>query len=146
MVDAAESRKVFRRFQFQFVNVFFHEIGGHLLFTYLYHGLPSTPRQVMPPTWSGQEGGRVGESGRTLEAVVFGGTLEFFDIPKACCQKYTPFFFKKIDKQNIRKKKKYLKANRVAHFHMYMCRSQPRGSLTTTTTQEELRDKRLMTP
>lgn len=58
--------------------------GGHLLFTYLYHGLPSTPWQVIPPIWRGQGAEEdIGESGRTLETVVLGGTLEFFDVPKA---------------------------------------------------------------
>ncbi|KLJ07536.1 hypothetical protein EMPG_16989 [Blastomyces silverae] len=84
MVHAAESRQVLQRFQFQFVNLFFHEIGGHLLFTYLYHGLPGTPRQVTPPNWCGQDQEEeIGESGRTMETVVFGGTVEFFDIPEA---------------------------------------------------------------
>ncbi|EER42238.1 predicted protein [Histoplasma capsulatum H143] len=84
MVDAAGSQHIYRRFQFQFVNVFFHETGGHLLFTYLYHGLPSTLRQVIPPTWRGQGAEEdIGESGRTLETVVLGATLEFFDVPKA---------------------------------------------------------------
>ncbi|EEQ84233.1 hypothetical protein RJZ56_005284 [Blastomyces dermatitidis] len=97
MVNASESRQVLRRFQFQFVNLFFHEIGGHLLFTYLYHGLPSTPRQVTPPNWREQDQEEdIGESGRTLETVVFGGTVEFFDIPEARIKKnktLQPHFF-----------------------------------------------------
>ncbi|EGC43666.1 predicted protein [Histoplasma capsulatum var. duboisii H88] len=46
--------------------------------------IDSTPRQVIPPTWRGQGAEEdIGESGRTLETVVLGATLEFFDVPKA---------------------------------------------------------------
>ncbi|PGH01797.1 hypothetical protein AJ80_08964 [Polytolypa hystricis UAMH7299] len=86
MVGAVNTSGLFRRFQFQFANIFLHEIGGHLLFTYLYDGRPMTPPQMMPLSWSGQaqpgSSEPAGESGRFLEDVLLQGTLEFFDTPQ----------------------------------------------------------------
>jgi hypothetical protein len=88
MVNSVNTPGAFRRFQFQFANIFFHEIGAHLLFTYLYNGRPTTPYNAMPTNWqdqlqSGQSGGaEAGESGRLLESRAFGGTLEFFKTPQ----------------------------------------------------------------
>ncbi|KAK2807256.1 hypothetical protein FQN50_005543 [Emmonsiellopsis sp. PD_5] len=86
MVNNSNSVPVFQRFQFQFVNLFFHEIGAHLLITYLYHGRPRTPKEVMPQNWIGQpqpgdDADNLGESGRMLETFAFGGTLEFYNNP-----------------------------------------------------------------
>ncbi|KAK2738227.1 hypothetical protein FQN55_000642 [Onygenales sp. PD_40] len=86
MVNNSSSVPVFQRFQFQFVNLFFHEIGAHLFITYLYHGRPRTPKEVMPQNWIGQpqpgdDADSLGESGRMLETFAFGGTLEFYNNP-----------------------------------------------------------------
>ncbi|OJD10725.1 hypothetical protein AJ78_08343 [Emergomyces pasteurianus Ep9510] len=86
MVSSSSSQREFRRYQFLFAHLLFHEIGGHLLITYLYNGRPVTPRGVIAPNWNSQEqeehGAQAGESGRFLESMLFGGTLEFFDSPQ----------------------------------------------------------------
>ncbi|PGH03745.1 hypothetical protein GX51_03889 [Blastomyces parvus] len=118
MVNAAESQEALRRFQFQFINLFFHEIGGHLLFTYLYHGLLGTPREVTPANWYGQhQGENLGESGRTLETVVFGGTVEFYDVPEASIQKKPRKPCKTVcfNNRQSNEKRNDLRSNRVAY-------------------------------
>ncbi|KAK2811474.1 hypothetical protein FQN50_002097 [Emmonsiellopsis sp. PD_5] len=87
MVNASNSLSAFRRFQFQFANMFFHEIGAHVLVTFLYHGRPTTPPTAIAPGWIDQTQlshipGTVGESGRLLEFFAFGGTLEFYNTPE----------------------------------------------------------------
>ncbi|KAK2763115.1 hypothetical protein FQN54_009750 [Arachnomyces sp. PD_36] len=103
MVNSANTPGAFRRFQFQFANIFLHEIGAHLLFTYLYHGRPTTPYNAMPANWHNQvQPGQsaeapAGESGRLLEFRAFDGTLEFFGTP----QPSTPWV---VDNQNQARK------------------------------------------
>ncbi|KAK2763801.1 hypothetical protein FQN54_009419 [Arachnomyces sp. PD_36] len=87
MVNASNTPGEFRRFQFQFANLFFHEIGAHLLFTYLYQGRPITPPQIIPQNWveqpqPGNNAETAGESGRVLETMAFEGTIEFFNTPQ----------------------------------------------------------------
>jgi len=71
----------YRTFHFILVNTFVHEVGGHLLTTFITEGKTSTPPLVAP----GEIGGRggygntdVGEAGRVLEFMLFGANLEFY--------------------------------------------------------------------
>ena len=74
MVKAASSGDGpnFRVFQFLFANTFLHEIGGHLLITYLGQGKIATPKCIQHPLYAG------GEAGRALERMMLGGSLEYF--------------------------------------------------------------------
>lgn len=98
MVASESQTQQFRTFQFLFANIFLHEVAGHLLVTYLIGDEESqaharhrgfTPEQYQPTLLDGlqgygnyipQPGGQVvrtGESGRYLEQLLFGGTVEF---------------------------------------------------------------------
>jgi hypothetical protein len=65
----------FQRYQFQLAHTFLHEIGGHLLVTYLSGGT-----QITPPIMAHPFHGPNGEAGRYLEETLFGGTVEFYRI------------------------------------------------------------------
>jgi hypothetical protein len=70
----------FRTFQFLFATTFVHEVGGHLLVTFLSNGtLPFTPAHLSAP---GYGIGRRGESGRYLELSLFGGNTEYYRDPR----------------------------------------------------------------
>jgi hypothetical protein len=92
MVNARTNPPLFRRYQFKLMHVLAHEIGAHVLITYIYHGRPLTPPDVVPFNWASQPQydrvpgdetpPQVGESGRFLEQLAFGGTVEFFNRPE----------------------------------------------------------------
>ncbi|RMZ37048.1 hypothetical protein CA14_006292 [Aspergillus flavus] len=65
----------FRNFQFLFATMFTHEVGAHLLVTFLRNGRVNTPPTI---TVQGYGSRTVGESGRFLEAYLFGGTTEYY--------------------------------------------------------------------
>lgn len=65
-----------------FACTFFHEMGGHVLVTWLTNGGDTTPHTI------GAEGFIIeneeeseGESGRFLEKYLFGGTIEYYRNP-----------------------------------------------------------------
>ena len=66
-----------RTFQFMFANTFVHEVGVHVLITFLGQGRPMTPPQP-PFDLDGYSDSQAGESGRTLETFLFGGTMEYY--------------------------------------------------------------------
>jgi hypothetical protein len=92
MVNACTNGPLFRRFQFKLIHILLHEIGGHCLITYIYYGRPITPENVIARNWQSEDQYDVapgdeqapvaGESGRYLEVVAFGGTMEFFNVPE----------------------------------------------------------------
>lgn len=55
--------------------MFTHEVGAHLLVTFLRNGRVNTPPTI---TVQGYGSRTVGESGRFLEAYLFGGTTEYY--------------------------------------------------------------------
>lgn len=67
----------FRTLQFIFVNMFLHEIGGHLFMTYLTKGRVNTPPHIRAGM-SGYSGHNEGESGRHLEVLFFRGNIEIY--------------------------------------------------------------------
>ena len=67
----------FRTFQFLFANTILHEVGGHILITFLGQGRPVTPPQ-QPFSIEGYSNDQAGESGRTLETFLLGGTIEYY--------------------------------------------------------------------
>ena len=67
----------FRTFQFLFANTILHEVGGHVLITFLSQGRLMTPPQG-PFRAAGYSNSQAGESGRTLETSLFGGTMEYY--------------------------------------------------------------------
>lgn len=71
----AELQQRFRNFQFLFATTFVHEVGGHLLITFLGNGRPITPPDISAPRYGSDD---VGESGRYLELNLFGGNTEYF--------------------------------------------------------------------
>lgn len=71
----------FQTFMFLFGNMFFHEIGGHILVTYLGKNRLDTPPGVAPASIGYILAPGLGESGRLLEERVLGGTLEAFGDP-----------------------------------------------------------------
>jgi hypothetical protein len=55
-----------------------HEVGGHLLITFLSNGHPITPPTISAPCYGNQA---IGEAGRYFELVLFGGTTEYYRDP-----------------------------------------------------------------
>ena len=79
MIASAENASRFRTFQFMFAVTFVHEIGGHVLVTFLTNGRrPLTPPSM---TAAGYDNTGLGEAGRYLEYVLFGGTMAFYRDP-----------------------------------------------------------------
>ena len=76
MVRSVDSGERFRNFQFLFANTFLHEVGGHLLITYLNEGQSITPASIAGH-WV-YSSTPFGEAGRALESKVFGGNLEYY--------------------------------------------------------------------
>lgn len=70
----------FRTFQFLFANTFVHEVGAHLLITFLGQGRPITPPTIGAAT-PGYSINGAGESGRRLETMLFQGTIEYYRDP-----------------------------------------------------------------
>lgn len=68
----------FRSFQFLFATTFVHEVGCHLLVTFLGNGRPITPPQLTAPNYGSFTNG---ESGRYLELNLFGGNTKYFHDP-----------------------------------------------------------------
>lgn len=68
----------FQTFQFLFANLFLHEVGGHLLVTLLGKGRLLTPPNIRPTISGYGTSNEIGESGRLLEQILFGGTIEIF--------------------------------------------------------------------
>ncbi|KAI9737937.1 MAG: hypothetical protein M1834_009307 [Cirrosporium novae-zelandiae] len=79
MINAAQNRldEEFRRFQFMFAMALIHEVGGHLLISFLTSGAGSTPEMVYPHFFNSAEPSQSGESGRYLEWTLFGGCHEW---------------------------------------------------------------------
>lgn len=82
MIQTSDDIPNLYAFQFLFANTFVHEIGGHLLITFLYNGRPVTPEGISYSSWFGQpqpgHSQPPGETGRHLEGLLFGGTVEYF--------------------------------------------------------------------
>lgn len=70
----------FRTFQFIFATTIVHEVGAHLLITFLCNGRELTPPSISAPGYARSDDG--GESGRFLETYLFGGTSEFYRDPR----------------------------------------------------------------
>ena len=68
--------KDYRAFVFSIASAVFHEMG-HVFITYLGRAEAVTPPQINAPILADQapEGGRRGESGHSLEDMVFGGVV-----------------------------------------------------------------------
>lgn len=86
MVQAANSGEAqkFRTFQFQLANTILHEVGGHLLVTYIGAGRPFTPPTIGHPQYNLLQHGAVvptAEAGHNLERRLWRGTLEFYRNP-----------------------------------------------------------------
>lgn len=76
-VAAADKGAKFRTYHFRFVNMFLHEVAGHVLMTYLTQGRVNTPERF----GSGLKGfhdEHEGENGRYLERLLVTGNLEFY--------------------------------------------------------------------
>jgi hypothetical protein len=85
MVASSGQGLNFRIFQFQLANTLLHEVGGHLLVTYIGTGRPMTPPTVGHPGYNPIQHGQVvpaGEAGRNLESKIWNGTLEFYRDPQ----------------------------------------------------------------
>ena len=92
MLDAAanlEDRSPMMQFQFFFAVLLVHEVGGHLLISFLSNGDALTPLRVGPPAYTDPRR-PVGESGRALEMKIFGGCVEFL---KAAGHEHDVSFF-----------------------------------------------------
>ncbi|KAK2799078.1 hypothetical protein FQN50_008584 [Emmonsiellopsis sp. PD_5] len=85
------AEKHFQTFIFQLTNTFAHEVGGHLLMTFLsdlvvdHTGQVSrafTPPSVSYSNYAVYDGFMAGESGRALEDILFGGSLEYYHDPE----------------------------------------------------------------
>lgn len=72
----------FRDFQFLFSILMIHEVGGHLMVSWLGHGRVETPPRIAVTGYTRHERPDVGEAGRHLEYMWFGGCLEFFYDPE----------------------------------------------------------------
>ena len=79
MIASSGNATRFTVFQFMIAVMFVHEVGGHLFITFLSNG----QRPLTPPSMrAGNHGdNRVGESGRYLEQILFGGTMSFYRDP-----------------------------------------------------------------
>ncbi|OJD25585.1 hypothetical protein ACJ73_03042 [Blastomyces percursus] len=82
--------KHFQTFIFQLANTFVHEVGGHLLMTFLSDLIvdengqvarPFTPPSVSYSNYAACDNCMAGESGRALEDILFGGSLEYYHDP-----------------------------------------------------------------
>lgn len=72
----SDDNKEVRRFSFIIANVIFHEIC-HLLSNFLTKGRILTPAQFNAQIDGYVEKG-IGEAGRYIETILYGGTLEFY--------------------------------------------------------------------
>ncbi|KAJ5116046.1 hypothetical protein N7456_000394 [Penicillium angulare] len=72
-----ESEQVFWRYHFLLATAMAHEIGGHILITFLGQGRKHTPRTIGAPGYLDADG-ITGEAGRNLEMQLFGGTIEYY--------------------------------------------------------------------
>jgi hypothetical protein len=75
MIQSVDNGDRFRTFQFIFAVAIVHEIGGHLLVTFLTNGRSDSPLALGVQGYNGRN---IGESGRWLELSLFGGTSEFY--------------------------------------------------------------------
>jgi hypothetical protein len=79
----------FQMFIFQLANTFVHEVGDHLLMTFLSDlvnensqmARPFTPPSVSYSNYASHDNRMAGESGRALEDILFGGSLEYYHDP-----------------------------------------------------------------
>ncbi|PGH09007.1 hypothetical protein AJ79_05802 [Helicocarpus griseus UAMH5409] len=80
----------FQTFVFQLANTFVHEVGGHLLMTFLSDLIvdengqmarPFTPPSVTYSNYGTRDNCVAGESGRALEDILFGESLEYYHDP-----------------------------------------------------------------
>ena len=69
--------KHLRKFVFIFANAIFHEIC-HMLVTFLTKGRTNTPPHIRPEVEPESSKKNIGEAGRYLEEVIFGGTLAYY--------------------------------------------------------------------
>ncbi|RDW81605.1 uncharacterized protein DSM5745_05162 [Aspergillus mulundensis] len=90
MLRSAHNRQAYMEWQFMFATVIVHEVGGHMLTTYLGNGGSDTPPAFAVPGY--QDGQRAGEAGRFLETQLFGGALEWFvDVGEMDAERGFPF-------------------------------------------------------
>ncbi len=75
------AREHYEAFLFKHANTLLHEIG-HVFITYLSKGGQLTPPTIIAQT-SYKSNPDKGEAGRKLEALVFGGTIEYWEYPDA---------------------------------------------------------------
>ncbi len=73
---SAMAKQRFRDFQFAFATTLVHEAGPHVMLTCLGHGRLDTPEQLAVTGYTSTE--FPGESGRSFEMSVFGGTTEYY--------------------------------------------------------------------
>jgi hypothetical protein len=57
-MSATNNSQEFQTFQFMFANTLLHEVGGHLLITYLNGGRTMTPPRITAPGYPNSEAGR----------------------------------------------------------------------------------------
>ena len=81
MIATQDNPTQYRAFHFLFVNMFLHEVGGHLLVTYLTQGRITTPPHIGTEVSGFMSSYNEGESGRYLEVLLFGGNIEFYRDP-----------------------------------------------------------------
>ena len=65
-------------FIFLFANTFIHEVGAHLVVTFLAQGRVNTPPSIRPNVTDYSNNNAIGESGRWFEEKFFQGTMEYF--------------------------------------------------------------------
>ncbi|KAJ5289219.1 hypothetical protein N7478_002249 [Penicillium angulare] len=75
-----ETAAAFWRFHFLIATILAHEVGDHLLITFLNHGRTFTPPDIGVSAYC-KAGGGIGEAGRMLEICLFGGNLEYYQAP-----------------------------------------------------------------
>jgi hypothetical protein len=76
MLASIDNGDRFYTFQFIFATTTVHEIGGHLLITFLSNGRVITPPSISALGYAQTPDG--GEAARWLETWLFGGTSEFY--------------------------------------------------------------------
>ncbi|KAL4902144.1 hypothetical protein BDW74DRAFT_180992 [Aspergillus multicolor] len=93
-VRAAYDPQAYVEWQFQFATIIVHEVGGHMLTTFLGNGGSAQPEAFAMDGY--QQGQRIGEAGRFLETQLFGGTVawytDFTSLDPEWMQRGIPYF------------------------------------------------------
>ncbi len=82
MITAARNHDLarFQEFQFLFATTLVHEVGAHMLLTFLSNDVNNTPPEISVTGYA--RAANQGESGRYLELRLFGGTTEYYEDPR----------------------------------------------------------------